>query len=550
MPHAGDLPQSPVPEDPILSYMRSNDCERENEELRGIIDDLTLDIKRLKRRLRRYKAINPPQLRKDRLFEIRTHGLSTRRKRQLEDLLKNFTSNESLSPRLLRNQRPHGNQKSDFSAVGDRRLALLAKTLEHYYQTEHSSDRSQDEPMSDDGWVDVNVLIQAVQKETAEVTPHSVTKAVSRFTSRLELSSNGQKLRWKPGKTGFGLESITRTAALDPNLPIRAPRSILPTHDTEKPLPLGASHLRRQVSTGYPFSAAPSRYDPHYRPLVTVNPETDSDGDIMSLSSDDSSISGPTRAVRGNHSERGSGANNTSAAQGSVSYYKDATFCVDLSCDDLEANEDGRLSPTIPVKKISASRTYSRRPERHPAYADGRDEIVEGNSPTLSLITKPLSSASDHGHSHPRDLEASGVGETVPEDNFAIRVLTKHGPVDSPGDQPAPPKQSATTYANKIRPERKKPAQVYGVQIVSSRHEELAPASLPLATCRFFSPSSSHSADDEATDSDDDDTSEAVHPVENRAPESPIMRWNEEVMASFEDDESDTDMSDDEGDVE
>jgi hypothetical protein len=230
-----------------------------------------------------------------------------------------------------------------------------------------------------------------------------------------------------------------------------------------------------------------------------------------------------------------------------VSYYKDATFCVDLSCDDLEANEDGRLLPTIPVKKTSASRTYSRRSERHPAYADGRDEIVEGNSPTLSLITKPLSSASDHDHSHPRDLEASGVGETVPEDNFAIHVLTKHGPVDSPGDQPASPKQSATTYAHKIRPERKKPAQVYGVQIVSSRHEELAPASLPLATCGFFSCSSSPSADDKATDSDGDDTSEAAHPVENRAPESPIMCWNEEVMASFEDDESDTD---DEGDVE
>lgn len=62
------------------------------DDYRSVIDDLTIEIQRLKDELKRYKQVGPDMLRKEKLFEIKVHGLPSRKKRELEATLRDFAS--------------------------------------------------------------------------------------------------------------------------------------------------------------------------------------------------------------------------------------------------------------------------------------------------------------------------------------------------------------------------------------------------------------------------------------------------------------------------
>lgn len=62
------------------------------DDYRSVIDDLTVENKRLKDELKRYKQFGPDPLRKDKLFEIKFHGLPKKKKRELELTLRDFAS--------------------------------------------------------------------------------------------------------------------------------------------------------------------------------------------------------------------------------------------------------------------------------------------------------------------------------------------------------------------------------------------------------------------------------------------------------------------------
>lgn len=62
------------------------------DDYRSVIDDLTVENKRLKEELKRYKQFGPDLLRKDKLFEIKVHGLPKKKKRELEATLRDFAS--------------------------------------------------------------------------------------------------------------------------------------------------------------------------------------------------------------------------------------------------------------------------------------------------------------------------------------------------------------------------------------------------------------------------------------------------------------------------
>lgn len=71
---------------PIAAHSSSAD------DYRSVIDDLTVENKRLKEELRRYKQFGPDPLRKDKLFEIKFHGIPNKKKRELEATLRDFAS--------------------------------------------------------------------------------------------------------------------------------------------------------------------------------------------------------------------------------------------------------------------------------------------------------------------------------------------------------------------------------------------------------------------------------------------------------------------------
>ena len=71
--------------------------DSENEDLRGVIDDLTVENRKLKQILRTQRSqnraipsdVSQPQ---DKLFDVRVHGLQPDKRRELEHLLKNFAT--------------------------------------------------------------------------------------------------------------------------------------------------------------------------------------------------------------------------------------------------------------------------------------------------------------------------------------------------------------------------------------------------------------------------------------------------------------------------
>ncbi|EON63906.1 hypothetical protein W97_03134 [Coniosporium apollinis CBS 100218] len=60
------------------------------DEFRSVIDDLTIENKKLKRKLRKYEKLYDAHLQDEKLFEIRVHKLPSSKKRELEETLKKF----------------------------------------------------------------------------------------------------------------------------------------------------------------------------------------------------------------------------------------------------------------------------------------------------------------------------------------------------------------------------------------------------------------------------------------------------------------------------
>ncbi|KAI1427646.1 frequency clock protein [Xylaria sp. FL1777] len=62
------------------------------DDYRSVIDDLTIENKRLREELRKFKQMGPNSLRNEKLFEVKVHGLPNKKKRELEATLRDFTT--------------------------------------------------------------------------------------------------------------------------------------------------------------------------------------------------------------------------------------------------------------------------------------------------------------------------------------------------------------------------------------------------------------------------------------------------------------------------
>ncbi|KAH7204905.1 frequency clock protein [Fusarium oxysporum] len=73
---------------PVLITAHSSSVD----DYQSVIDDLTLEIQQLKKEIKLYKQPGPAMLHKDKLFEIKVHGLSQKKQRELETTLRNFAT--------------------------------------------------------------------------------------------------------------------------------------------------------------------------------------------------------------------------------------------------------------------------------------------------------------------------------------------------------------------------------------------------------------------------------------------------------------------------
>ncbi|KAK3641960.1 hypothetical protein LTR56_011062 [Elasticomyces elasticus] len=72
------------------NLMRLGTDGSSTSDFRGVIDDLTIENKKLKRKLKRYESLHDSHLKDEKLFEVRIHGLPADKKRELEETLRKF----------------------------------------------------------------------------------------------------------------------------------------------------------------------------------------------------------------------------------------------------------------------------------------------------------------------------------------------------------------------------------------------------------------------------------------------------------------------------
>ena len=104
--------QKPLDSSPAFPIQPTVTHSSSADDYRSVIDDLTIENKRLKEELKRYKQFGPDMMRKEKLFEIKVHGLPKRKKRELEATLREFAASlkdSSESPPQRKKQGKHGN---------------------------------------------------------------------------------------------------------------------------------------------------------------------------------------------------------------------------------------------------------------------------------------------------------------------------------------------------------------------------------------------------------------------------------------------------------
>ncbi|KAF4957720.1 hypothetical protein FGADI_2959 [Fusarium gaditjirri] len=94
------------------------------DDYRSVIDDLTVEIQKLREELKRYKNTGPDMLRKEKLFEIKVHGLPKKKKRELEATLRDFAASLEGSPNASSSQNKkksrHSSRENMYSGSGSK----------------------------------------------------------------------------------------------------------------------------------------------------------------------------------------------------------------------------------------------------------------------------------------------------------------------------------------------------------------------------------------------------------------------------------------------
>ena len=373
-------------------------------------------------------------------------------------------------------------------------------------------------PNAGEGWVYLNLLMSMAQIHTLNVTPDFVRKAVIEMSSKFELSSDGQQVRWRDDVNESSVtldceEARAGGACMD--------RSV--SASPEKPTILGSTSKKRpdgRISTL-------SQSDHPYKPLF--HREGVDTHSLCGQSDTGSSCDGSandTPFLNNPHAAQSTGNANTPLESkhehGPITFYSNATFCTDLSGNAAhQLGQDIRYSRCIerPVGSSTNDVRYSesqRASERRgnlswfarPVSDSGSNTPLEMDLDFPNIDALSLDSSSlKHD---PVAFEASGLSGIQPGDNFMVDVRVQHalnhmtGNISAKG---AKLEHTAITPRSYPSANRSLPPNRCG-KIVSSITTNMEPSSLPPPSyiCLAFSSSESSSTDSDAS-SDDDDAS-------------------------------------------
>ncbi|KAI9712360.1 MAG: hypothetical protein M1820_001573 [Bogoriella megaspora] len=427
------------------------------------------------------------------------------------------------------------------------------------------------------GWIYLNLLINMAQLHTLNVTSDFVKKAITDYSSKFELSSDGRKVRWQGGP------GVTRTSS-DGSSPgeveqAAAHRSNNEGRSNKKPksrktdrlvnVPNGSESQQRSIngtSSNNQFSYTPLFYR-----------QQGSEEDLESSYEDSGLEESPQPAyVTGNSSGLASSGMRTSSSRkkkedGPIIFYNKARFCTDLSGDrratsgwhysqiDYESITPNVIGSDAGVKPRVTSGQSSKGPLSKAANLPEPMDLDDNPIPIEQELSFPNNpspqseSGSQSSSLPPVEFEVSGLGGVCPDDNFEITVKSRHAPMaDHSRNAKAahgfarrvPPHRLAGILGQHARPVSPATAE----QIIATKQKKLPPSALPPPS--YFHPEASPDTDESDADSDasqDPDTSD--HEVPAAAPQPmtiPIASSDEESSEESEDEEdegSDSDAS-------
>lgn len=378
-------------------------------------------------------------------------------------------------------------------------------------------------PLDDEGWIYLNLLISMAQLHTISVTGDFVRKAIGDISDKLELSSDGRKVRWKGGS------SMTRTSST-------GGESIISRTDNDNSLS-PRKRVKLSVDPNQPEKKRPSRYIPGsrapqsesnrfaYTPLFFHKESTSDDDSSSELDEDDDTSSPFPRPLGGDSSGMTSSAIRTSSNKqqkkhddGPIIFYNNARFCTDLSGDVRSA-----LSPGAPLYKpasvapigmpeTTVGNKYYERPDQH---YEGRGPLADADMlpEPMSLndnpipesmelkfpTTSPISEAV--APQTPFDFEVTGIGGVYPADHFAIAVDCRHVTIESESATSAVqhPKALPPHLAQLLKTTKTESAT--GKRKITTRRKDMPPSALPPALSYMLTGSDSFS--DDGSDAED-----------------------------------------------
>lgn len=338
-------------------------------------------------------------------------------------------------------------------------------------------------------WIHLNLLSNMAQLHFFNVTPDFVRKAVARFSSKFEISPNGQKLRWKGGTQGTRLKSDCEINA-EPSwkyLPEVGEGPVGERKRTGESSPSDdgtwaqsdvncLSQVSNYNSSAVPGAAPRRRPDFlhqfnraanfQYKPLLFHAAQSDRDdsydydNDSLTSSHGIDTMDGvelPHLTARSISKRRGSNG-------GPIIFYNSANFCIDLSGDpSLSCDGDIMYNPCtndpvgshMPEPAEDFGSKASRRPLIQKPFLD--DSVMnDSENDDVSMAEFDLTMEQSEPKTDdiydslaPAYMEASGLGGVQPQDNFFINVRVKH--------------VSVRSRSTKILPSRRNPCHVQQV---------------------------------------------------------------------------------------
>lgn len=285
------------------------------------------------------------------------------------------------------------------------------------------------------GWVYLNMLTNLAQLHTFSVTPEFIRKSISNLSSRFELSSDGQKIRWKGGIEGTQMSSDSG----DSVEPSSDPNDTSDASFNNSSADFGQRAKRRPILLDQLHNGTNLRY----RPLFFQGSGSENEDDLF-LRNDDSissskSVNMMTRAkfpFKGQTLAAGLTSLCQTKQSGPIIYYNQAKFCTDLSGDP-----NGDLTDHISYNRYfeepvgQDQRSGLNEPVDPEAGTQGSQESKhseEGNDARAAKFDLGLEkmNVSDGGDIYdgvaPIYLEASGLGGVQPQDNFIVEVETQY----------------------------------------------------------------------------------------------------------------------------